>query len=143
MAKQAIIPMRARIIQMKTIREIKVTVNQVPPKTIKRNPVMSLLPKDYANLANLPQINGVELIGNLSAKDLSILPADKDYYTTTDLTQEEKADKYLLGIDEENHILKMPVNNTSDAMAIVKTNGEINNEARIGTYQFVEKKNEE
>ena len=128
---------------MKTLKEIRVTVNQIPPKTIKRNPVMSLLPKDYANLANLPQINGVELIGNLSAKDLSILPADKDCYVTTDLTQEEKTDKYILGIDEENNILKMPVNTTSDAMAIVKTNGEINGEVRIGTYQCVEKRNEE
>ena len=49
--------------------------------------VLSLLPSDYRGLINLPTVNGVEVSGDLTSKDLSILSSQADNYDGLDLTK--------------------------------------------------------
>ena len=90
----------------KTIHAHIVSADQKNPTQIGK--VFSLLPSDYRGLINLPTINGTEVIGDMKAKELSLLSSRVDDYNEHELGADEDEGKYfvLVGADEE--VAKVP-----------------------------------
>lgn len=122
----------------KTIHAHIVSTDQKNPTQIGK--VFSLLPSDYRGLINLPTINGTEVIGDMKAKELSLLSSRVDDYNEHELGADEDEGKYfvLVGADEE--VAKVPAKTVANALSLIKTTDEIDENMEVGAYRFVEKK---
>ena len=77
----------------KTIHAHIVSADQKNPTQIGK--VFSLLPSDYRGLINLPTINGTEVIGDMKAKELSLLSSRVDDYNEHELGADEDEGKWI------------------------------------------------
>lgn len=100
--------------------------------------VVSVLPNDYGQLTNLPTVNGVSLIGELTAESLNLLSADGKEYAPVKLNDVAGKDMYLIAVGEGGP-QKVPVD---DFIGEKKGNGvqtteKLDTEVVVGTIQFV------
>lgn len=102
---------------------------------VKIKKVVSVLPNDYGQLENIPTLNGVSLLGNLSGKDLNLLPTQKDEYETTTVESAAKGGYVVcLGASEPQ---KVPISEFLEQSKNVMTTDELKTDVRIGTIQLV------
>ncbi len=97
--------------------------------------VVSVLPNDYSLLENLPTLNGVSLLGNLSGKDVNLLSSNVDEYETVNLSDIEEED-YVICVGK-NSAVKVPIADFIEESKSVKTGSEFDEDAPLGTIQFV------
>lgn len=90
--------------------------------------------KDYLRLENKPSINGVELNGNKTAVELSILSNNSDTYEEVSRKSANKAD-FLLLVNNRENTKKMPLREISQHM--VQTLENIPEDLEIGNYVFL------
>ncbi len=113
----------------------KVDVRPAPRPKIKLGASVSLLASDYEKLKNHPKINGVELIGNVGAIDLKLLPLNAEEYEEQSIGDARRDGVYLVTLSNDGaKKVKLPVE------LGFKTVGEIDHASEVGAYQFVEKK---
>lgn len=92
------------------------------------------LNKDYLRLENKPSINGIVLIGNKTAKALSILSCNSDDYSEVNLKSANKAD-FLLLANNQKDTKKMKLSEISSHT--VQTVSEIPTDLEVGNYVFL------
>lgn len=102
--------------------------------------VLSLLPSDYRGLINLPTVNGVEVSGDLTSKDLSILSSQADNYDELDLSTGNNEGKYFVLVGSDETTAKVPAQTIAKSLSILKTTEELDEDMDVGSYRFVEKK---
>lgn len=102
--------------------------------------VLSLLPSDYRGLINLPTVNGVEVSGDLTSKDLSILSSQADNYDELDLSTGNNEGKYFVLVGSDETTAKVPAQTIAKTLSILKTTEELDEDMDVGSYRFVEKK---
>lgn len=102
--------------------------------------VLSLLPSDYRGLINLPTVNGVEVSGDLTSKDLSILSSQADNYDELDLSEGSNEGKYFVLVGRDETTAKVPAQTIAKTLSILKTTEELDEDMDVGSYRFVEKK---
>ena len=102
--------------------------------------VLSLLPSDYRGLVNLPTVNGVEVSGDLTSKDLSILSSQVDNYDELDLGEGNNEGKYFVLVGDNETTAKVPAQTIAKTLSILKTTEELDKDMDVGSYRFVEKK---
>lgn len=90
--------------------------------------------KDYLRLENKPSINGVELNGNKTAVELSILSNNSDTYEEVSRKSANKAD-FLLLVNNRENTKKIPLREISQHM--VQTLENIPEDLEIGNYVFL------
>lgn len=111
-----------------------------PKKTQQVNKVLSLLPSDYRKLINLPTLNGIEISGDLTSKDLSILPSAPNEYEDHNLGGEGDEGKYFVLVGDDETVGKVPAKTIARTLSLIKTTEEIDADMDIGSYRFVENK---
>ena len=97
--------------------------------------VVSVLPNDYSLLENLPTLNGVSLLGDLSGKDVNLLSSADEDYDTVRLSEIESED-YVVCIGKKSAV-KVPIADFIEESKSVKTVDVLDKDAHIGTIQFV------
>lgn len=115
-------------------------VRSEPKKPQQVGKVLSLLPSDYRGLINLPTLNGVEISGNQTSKDLSILPSKADEYEDLNLEGENNDGKYFVLVSDDETTAKVPAKMIARTLSILKTTEELDEDMDVGSYRFVEKK---
>lgn len=90
--------------------------------------------KDYLRLENKPSINGIELNGNKTAVELSVLSNNSDTYKEVSRKSANKAD-FLLLVNNRDNAKKMPLREISQHM--VQTLENIPEDLEIGNYVFL------
>lgn len=90
--------------------------------------------KDYLRLENKPSINGIELNGDKTAIELSILSNNSDTYEEVSRKSANKAD-FLLLVNNRDNAKKMPLREISQHM--VQTLDDIPDDLEIGNYVFL------
>lgn len=90
--------------------------------------------KDYLRLENKPSINGIELNGNKTAVELSVLSNNSDTYEEVSRKSANKAD-FLLLVNNRDNAKKMPLREISQHM--VQTLENIPEDLEIGNYVFL------
>jgi len=108
------------------------------PQQVKK--VLSLLPSDYRGLINLPTLNGVEVSGDLTSKDLSILSSVADEYEEHNLGEGNDEGKYFVLVGDDETTAKVPANTVAKTLSLIKTTEELDENMDVGSYRFVEKK---
>lgn len=126
------------MIVSKTITAKVVRGEQKKPAQVGK--VLSLLPSDYRNLINLPTINGTEVSGDLTAKELSLLSSKVEDYDEHNLGSTEDEGKYFVLVGEDQATAKVPAEMVAKTLSIIKTTEEIDEDMDAGSYRFVEKK---
>lgn len=111
-----------------------------PKKPQQVNKVLSLLPSDYRGLINLPTLNGVEISGDQTSKDLSILPSRVDEYEDLNLEEGSNEGKYFVLVGDDETTAKVPAETVAKTLSILKTTEELDENMDVGAYRFVEKK---
>lgn len=122
----------------KTITARVVRGEQKKPAQVGK--VLSLLPSDYRNLINLPTVNGVEISGDLTSKELSLLSSNAEDYIEHTLGVDNDEGKYFVVIGEDQTTAKVPVKTVAKTLSLIKTTEEIDEDMDVGSYRFVEKK---
>lgn len=89
---------------------------------------------DYERLLNKPSINGIELVGNKSAKELSLLTNNLDTYKEVKLGTTERG-SFLLLTNNEGEVTKLKLNELS--VGRFTTTDKIANDMEIGSYVFL------
>lgn len=102
--------------------------------------VLSLLPSDYRGLINLPTVNGVEVSGDLTSKDLSVLSSQVGNYDEFDLDEGNNEGKYFVLVGNDETTAKVPAQTVAKTLSILKTTEELDEDMDVGSYRFVEKK---
>ena len=97
--------------------------------------IVSVLPNDYSLLENLPTLNGVSLLGNLSGKDVNLLSSNIDDYETAKLSEIE-SDNYVICAGKDSAV-KVQIVDFIEESKSVKTASEFDEDAPLGTIQFV------
>lgn len=95
---------------------------------------------DYEQLQNLPKINGVTLLGDLSSGELSLLSAKSSDYL--EISEQQVQDKFILVLgDNQNAPTKLSIAKIPSALGLskVETVEQLNPNVENGTYQFVKK----
>lgn len=103
--------------------------------------VVSVLPNDYGQLTNLPTVNGVSLIGELTARSLNLLSADSKEYSPVKLTDAAGKGMYIVAVGEDGP-QKVPVDDfiaEKKGSAVLVTD-KLDTEVEDGTIQLVIKK---
>lgn len=126
------------MIVTKTITAKVVRGEQKKPAQVGK--VLSLLPSDYRNLINLPTINGTEVSGDLSAKELSLLSSKVEDYNEHNLGSDDNEGQYFVLIGADQAIAKVPAETVAKTLSLIKTTDEIDEHMDVGSYRFVEKK---
>lgn len=121
----------------KTIHAHIVSAEQKNPTQIGK--VFSLLPSDYRGLINLPTINGAEVTGDMTAKELSLLSSKVEDYNEHELGTDENDGKYFVLVGDGEEVAKVPAKTVAKTLSLIKTTDEID-DMDIGAYRFVEKK---
>ena len=111
----------------------------VPGVEIKR--IVSVLASDYSGLENLPEINGVSLVGNKGAKELSLLSSKTEDYQTVSLVEAGKSNGYVVVLGDSGETSKVSLMDFTSQVTGFTTNDEINKDVAIGAYQFVKVEN--
>lgn len=83
--------------------------------------VLSLLPSDYRGLINLPTVNGVEVSGDLTSKDLSVLSSQVGNYDEFDLDEGNNEGKYFVLVGNDETTAKVPAQTVAKTLSILKT----------------------
>lgn len=118
------------------------------PATVKVHRCVSVLPNDYSVMENLPKINGVTLLGEMTSKQLNLLSSKADDYETK--TVEDVKEKYIMVLGEAGEeAQKVKVSDFlsqasggdggSTETSGFATTSSIDEETAVGTYLFVEK----
>ena len=98
---------------------------------IKRNLSLN---SNYLRLTNKPSINGVELVGNLTAEELNLLSSNQTEYEEIELESADRAD-FLLALGQDGQPKKLKLGElTSRTM---QTLDEIPEDLEIGSYVFL------
>lgn len=92
------------------------------------------LNKDYELLINKPSINNVELIGNKTLNELSILSNNSAVYNETTLKSANKAD-FLLLTNDNKETKKMKLGEISSHL--IHTVESIPEDLEVGNYVFL------
>lgn len=121
----------------KTIHAHIVSAEQKNPTQIGK--VFSLLPSDYRGLINLPTINGAEVTGDTTAKELSLLSSKVEDYNEHELGTDDNDGKYFVLVGDGEEVAKVPAKTVAKTLSLIKTTDEID-DMDIGAYRFVEKK---
>lgn len=111
--------------------------------SVKIHRCVSVLPNDYSILENLPKINGVTLLGDLTTEGLNLLSSETDSYESVSLEQAKEEDAYLLVIQADGKPKRVSLSYLKTGTEVeggFQTVDEVNGKAAIGSYQFVEKK---
>lgn len=105
--------------------------------TVRIFPKVSVLPTDYTILDNLPKINGVTLLGEITTQQLNLLSSDIEKYETISLA--DCKDKYVVVLGGEEP-KKMLISNLSLSgnNSGFETSDLLNLDVAVGVYQFVE-----
>ena len=111
-----------------------------PKKPQQVNKVLSLLPSDYRGLINLPTLNGVEVSGDLTSKDLSILPSAANEYDEHNIGEGNDEGKYFVLVGDDETTAKVPAKTIAKTLSLIKTTEELDENMDVGSYRFVEKK---
>lgn len=98
---------------------------------------VSVLPNDYSQLTNIPTVNGVSLTGNLTAKSLNLLSSDANEYTQITLTDASQKAMSILAVSGNGETAKIAVDDFIGAVQQMKTVDELDESAKVGTYQKV------
>lgn len=101
---------------------------------------ISVLPNDYSQIENKPQINGVVLTGNKSAKEIGLLSIQPKDYEAVSLTKASQRSGFLLVIAKDQEPMKLSVDRIINRGTGFFTSEEIDPSVSIGVYQFVQKK---
>lgn len=120
----------------------KVVRNKATQKPQQVKKVLSLLPSDYRGLINLPTLNGVEISGDLTSKDLSILPSVAEEYEDHALGEGNDEGKYFVLVGDDETTAKVPAQTVARTLSLIKTTEELDEDMDVGSYRFVEKKKE-
>lgn len=118
---------------------IKSASSCIPGVEVKR--VISVLASDYTGLDNLPMINGVSLIGDKTANELSLLSTKAEDYQTVSLVDAGKSKGYVVVLGENSTPKKVSIMDFTSQVTGFTTNDEINPDVAIGAYQFVKVEN--
>ncbi|MBQ7798306.1 MAG: hypothetical protein IJ371_04210 [Clostridia bacterium] len=89
---------------------------------------------NYLRLDNKPSVNGVQLIGNKTARELSVLSNDSDTYDQVSIRSANKAD-FLLLLNNQKNTKKLQLKEISSRM--VQTSSEIPDDLEVGNYVFL------
>lgn len=102
--------------------------------------IISVLPNSYTLLADIPTLNGMSILGDLTTKELSILSAkSSDYETMTLSSMTDKDTKYIpiLSEDEEDEPQKVSVQDFMDQAQAAIVSTSLDEDAAVGSIQFV------
>ena len=100
---------------------------------IRRN---TSLNSNYLRLSNKPSVNGVELVGNLTAEEMNLLSSNQTEYEEIKLESADRAD-FLLALGQDGQPKKLKLGElTSRTM---QTLDEIPQDLEIGSYVFLRK----
>lgn len=111
--------------------------------SVKLHRHISILPNDYANLVNLPTLNGVTLLGDLKSTELNLLSSAKEDYEDTSLEDAQAQDGYLVVLlpnSTPKCVSLSYIRSALDVEGGFLTVDEFNPDAPVGSYQFVVKK---
>ncbi len=122
----------------KTIHAHIVSAEQKNPTQIGK--VFSLLPSDYRGLINLPTINGAEVTGDMTSKELSLLSARTEDYNEHELETDENEGKYFVLVGDGEEVAKVPAKTVAKTLSLIQTTDTIGEDMDVGAYRFVEKK---
>lgn len=107
-------------------------------------PTISVLPNDFNLMKNLPQINGITLLGgNQKASALNLLSNQADDYQEVGLSEVNDTGYVLVLMPEQKEPVKVALSDIKGHKEgngfITSSSGEVIQDAPIGTYQFVPK----
>ncbi len=122
----------------KTIHAHIVSADQKNPTQIGK--VFSLLPSDYRGLINLPTINGTEVTGDMSAKELSLLSSKVEDYNEHELGADENEGKYFVLVGDGEEVARVPAKAVAKTLSLIKTADTLDEDMDVGAFRFVEKK---
>lgn len=119
--------------------EIKCSQSHCTAPQVKLKPLVSILPNDYTIMDNLPKINGVTLIGEKTAQQLSLLSSNQDNYDSISLTDAKANGGYVIVVGGQAPA-KISIGELVPKGNGFITSKEIDSDVNVGLYQFVEKK---
>ena len=90
--------------------------------------------KNYLRLDNKPSINGIELTGNKTSNELSILSNNSDNYSQVSRKSANKAD-FLLLLNNQGTTKKLAIGEITQHT--VQTLSEIPSDLEVGNYVFL------
>lgn len=106
-------------------------------KGIEIKNVVSVLPNDYSQLENLPSIDGITILGDISSKQLNLLSSDCNQYETLKLSNITGTERYVPVIAEDSAMNgKVPIDDFVEEGKI-KITETFDEDVSVGTTQLV------
>lgn len=94
------------------------------------------LSDNYLRLTNKPKINGIELVGEMTAASLNIMSNDMDEYQEISLGAAVESGSFFLAISEQNEVGKIRLDKLTEGR--FSTTDDIS-DVQVGNYIFKER----